>query len=300
VELEGAFLDNEEDGGGGNMVTLVLEYMDRGSLEGLTAPCNDEGCSIGHDESGGGPLNDEFAIGNPNHEGCEPIATVATPATISSPLFRGLSPPTTAKGKHHHQKVVPEYAIAAIAYQILWGLNYLHYEGVLHRDIKPANVLVSSLGHVKLADFGIISQMQPNDDDANDNTMIMNHTVVGTTRYMSPERLRGKPYTKPSDVWSVGLVLLEIVRGDSPFEDVSSVIDLVQTLDECKMSEFIPESTSDGLREILLGCLDHSPQKRIPASILLSSPWFRFHEINNVDDASSLMMIYLDRAHPPM
>ena len=97
----------------------------------------------------------------------------------------------------------------------------------------------------------------------------------------------------------------------------------MQTLDECNMSEYIPESTSDGLQEMLLGCLAHSPReylhlimrlyplfesfflqlsfisikdKRIPASILLSSPWFDFHEISNVDDASSLMMVYLEIA----
>lgn len=89
------------------------------------------------------------------------------------------------------------------------------------------------------------------------------------------------------------------------------------------MSEYIPGSTSDGLQEILLGCLAHSPReylhhiirleyflnhssyisfisyikdKRIPASILLSSPWFDFHEISNVEDASSLMMVYFDSA----
>mmetsp|Transcript_28536 Transcript_28536/g.61327 ORF Transcript_28536/g.61327 Transcript_28536/m.61327 type:complete len:141 (-) Transcript_28536:239-661(-) len=128
----------------------------------------------------------------------------------------------------------------------------------------------------------------------------MNHTVVGTTRYMSPERLRGKPYAKSSDIWSLGLVLLEIARGDSPFEDITSVIELVQTLDECKMSEFIPETTSHGLREILLGCLDHSPQNRMPATILLSSPWFQSHDISDVDDASKLMKTYLDRAYPPL
>ena len=58
----------------------------------------------------------------------------------------------------------------------------------------------------------------------------MNHTVVGTTRYMSPERLRGKVYTRSSDVWSVGLVLLEVPRGDSPVEDVSSVVSLCDFL----------------------------------------------------------------------
>ena len=88
---------------------------------------------------------------------------------------------------------------------------------------QPANILVSSSGKVKLADFGIVSKQQAT--DTNDGT-IMNHTVVGTTRYMSPERLIGKVYTRSSDVWSVGLVLLEILRGDSPFEDVSSVVSL--------------------------------------------------------------------------
>ncbi|KAL3826308.1 hypothetical protein ACHAXA_004626 [Cyclostephanos tholiformis] len=169
-----------------------------------------------------------------------------------------------------------------------------------YTDIKPANVLVSSSGQVKLADFGIISQMRPRSEmlDLVDGT-IMNRTVVGTTRYMSPERLRGETYTRSSDVWSVGLLLLEVVRGDSPFEDISSVFELVQTLDECPMSEFVPDSTSVGLREILMGCLDHSPNKRIPAATLLSSPWFQFHDINDVVDASSLMMVYLESADTP-
>jgi len=265
VQMKGAFLDlvnkdngNEvrSDGGdvaassregsslsssSGNTVTLVLEYMDRGSLADLI-----------------------FA----------------------------------AKVESGASTMIPEYAIAAMAYQILWGLSYLHYEGVLHRDIKPANVLVSSSGRVKLADFGIVSRqkqlLRRSGDDDDDGT-IMNRTVIGTTRYMSPERLRGETYKRSSDVWSVGLVLLEIVRGGvSPFEDVTSVVELVQTLDECRMNDFIPKSTSNGLREILVGSLDHCPHKRIPASILLLSPWFQSHNIHGVQDASSLMMVYLD------
>ncbi len=88
--------------------------------------------------------------------------------------------------------------------------------------LQPANVLISSSGRVKLADFGIVSR-QPLYD--NEDGTILHHTVVGTVRYMSPERLHGRPYTRSSDVWSVGLLLLEIVRGGcSPFEDVSSVV----------------------------------------------------------------------------
>jgi hypothetical protein len=100
--------------------------------------------------------------------------------------------------------------------------------------------------------------------------------------------------------------------------DFIEKVELVQTLDECKMSDYIPQSTSDGLREILLGCLCISPRefadcmlfftyfytsllfylrdldKRIPASILLQSPWFRHHGINSFDDSPSLMRAYLE------
>lgn len=287
VELEGAFVDNEEHGGD-STVTLVLEFMDRGSLDDLACKCGNDGVA-GNAIADGGDFR-------------SPTRNLAVSPTIrsaiSSPLFRGLSPPTFEKHRN-----IPEYAVAAIGYQILWGLSYLHYEGVLHRDIKPANVLVSSSGHVKLADFGIVSQRPQSTDDSNNDSLdgtIMNNTVVGTTRYMSPERLRGKPYAKPSDIWGCGLILLELVRGDSPFEDVGSLIELVQTLDECNMVQFIPRSISDGLREILLGCLDHSPDKRMPASVLLSSPWFDLHEIADVDDASVLVKAYLDHAYPPL
>lgn len=75
---------------------------------------------------------------------------------------------------------------------------------------------------MKLADFGIVSQKEVSlEKETSDQ---MSATVIGTTRYMSPERLRGKSYTMSSDVWSLGLVLLECLRGESPFEDISSVV----------------------------------------------------------------------------
>jgi len=232
VVLEGAFLDN--DGGEGNGVALVLEFMDRGSLSDLTT-CDshdnhrrDLPLGVLQGAPGNGMTNNRMGTPPCRHREGDFIMPATTPGqVISSPLFLGLSPPSAER----HRRV-PEYAIAAVAYQMLWGLGYLHHEGVLHRDVKPANVLVNSVGRVKLADFGIVSQRHPlPSDEGDDNdasvTSLMNHTVVGTTRYMSPERLRGTPYGKPADVWSVGLVLLELRRGDSPFEDTSVVSRLI-------------------------------------------------------------------------
>ena len=189
-------------------------------------------------------------------------------------------------GTANDNNPMPEYAIASIAYQMIWGLGYLHHEGVQHRDIKPANVLLSSEGKVKLADFGIVSN----------NDSVMNVTMIGTTRYMSLERLRGKLYNKQADIWSLGLILLELTRGggNSPFEDVSSVVELVQTLDDCiSMGQYIPEGTSEGLSEILMGCLNHCPEKRMPADVLIGSPWFELNGIECVDDAVVNMKRYL-------
>jgi len=239
VELEGAFLD-ELDG----TVTLVLEYMNFGSLADLLSP---------------------------------PSST--TPSSSSS-----------SSNKHR----MPEYAIASIAYQMIWGLGYLHHEGVLHRDIKPANVLLSSEGRVKLADFGIVSNNNFSEDGDG-----MNETMIGTTRYMSPERLRGQLYNKQADIWSIGLILLECTRGggNSPFEHIFSIVELVQTLDDCiggTMKEYIPDGTSEGLSEILMGCLNHCPEKRMPADVLIGSPWFELNGIECVDDAVVGMKRYLD------
>ena len=132
VELEGAFLDNDNGGGYGNNVTLVLEYMDCGSLVDLMSSSSRSN-NVDHN-------NVDDIIGSPNQQDVKTTTTL--PTTPGTPLFCNLSPPTSDNGKH---RKVPEYAVAAIAYQILWGLCYLHYEGVLHRDIKVSNILSESV-----------------------------------------------------------------------------------------------------------------------------------------------------------
>jgi serine/threonine protein kinase len=89
---------------------------------------------------------------------------------------------------------------ASVAFQMLWGLSYLHRERIIHRDVKPGNVLVDSQGNVKLCDFGLASICSDHS---------LQRTMVGTTIYMAPERLRAQPYGRSSDMWSFGLVILE-------------------------------------------------------------------------------------------
>lgn len=152
-----------------------------------------------------------------------------------------------------------EGALAPISYQILAGLDILHQRRILHRDIKPANVLLNSKGNVKLCDFGMAALGEQS----------LNFTVLGTSKFMAPERLRARAYGKPSDIWSVGLVLLESVTGQNPWHSITSLVDLVITVEETDMKTLVPEHLCKGAREIIMGCLHQDPGKDLLRSCML-------------------------------
>jgi len=99
--------------------------------------------------------------------------------------------------------------LGKIAEAILGGLNYLYeVHSIMHRDIKPSNVLVNSRGYIKLCDFGVSGELVNS----------IANTFVGTSTYMAPERIQGGAYSVKSDVWSVGLTLMELAIGRFPFD----------------------------------------------------------------------------------
>merc|ERR1711934_1102735 len=102
--------------------------------------------------------------------------------------------------------------LAYIGRSILNGLNFIHGCHQLHRDIKPDNVLVNSKGQIKISDFGITRDMNPQDSKD------LAETFTGTVMYMSPERLAGKYYSYPSDIWSFGLSIATPALGKFPFD----------------------------------------------------------------------------------
>jgi serine/threonine protein kinase len=140
--------------------------------------------------------------------------------------------------------------IAPIAYQMISGLSFLHKHRMLHRDLKPENVLVHSDGSIKLCDFGTSTLGEQS----------LNVTVLGTTKFMAPERLRARPYGRPSDIWSLGLIVLNLA-GVTPWQDITSMVDLVVTVEESCLEDLVPSGVEKGLREILIGCLRQEPGK---------------------------------------
>ncbi len=132
---------------------------------------------------------------------------------------------------------------------MLNGLNYLHRQmHQVHRDLKPANVLVSKAGAVKISDFGISSQLE--------NTAALCSTFIGSACYMSPERLTNETYSYSADIWSFGLIMLELACGRYPYPAAESYFKLLQniTVDDAPT---LPEGDfSDGFAEFLNLCLD--------------------------------------------
>ncbi|MEJ6020472.1 Stk1 family PASTA domain-containing Ser/Thr kinase [Corynebacterium sp. H113] len=105
---------------------------------------------------------------------------------------------------------MPPHAVAAVMKPVLEALSLAHERGMVHRDIKPENVLISDNGRVKLADFGLVRAVA-------DAKITSTSVIVGTVAYLSPEQVTGTDITPASDVYSAGVLMFELLTGETPF-----------------------------------------------------------------------------------
>jgi len=114
-------------------------------------------------------------------------------------------------GRRMARQALPLADILEIALQICEGLRKAHQQGIWHRDIKPDNILLDAEGRVKIVDFGLAKLRQVN-------TLTLKGTIMGTPRYMSPEQVAGETLDQRSDIFSLGIVLYEMIAGVKPFK----------------------------------------------------------------------------------
>mmetsp|Transcript_59300 Transcript_59300/g.109598 ORF Transcript_59300/g.109598 Transcript_59300/m.109598 type:complete len:721 (-) Transcript_59300:71-2233(-) len=142
--------------------------------------------------------------------------------------------------------------VCDIAAQIVAGLAHIHAKGIVHRDIKSLNLLLTDSGMVKLGDFGVSRQMS-------ESTLCLN-SFYGTPLYLSPELIEGKPYSDTTDVWSLGVVLYEVLALHPPF-DGRSLQDVVNTVLRGRYSP-LPSSRPAEFTHLVQDMLTKEPHRR--------------------------------------
>ncbi|XWS17340.1 hypothetical protein CRYUN_Cryun33cG0059100 [Craigia yunnanensis] len=167
-------------------------------------------------------------------------------------------------------------------FKVLQGLVYLHHERhVIHRDIKPSNLLVNHKWEVKITDFGVTAMLA--------SSMGLRDTFVGTYNYMSPERISGSTYDYSSDIWSLGMVVLECAIGRFPYtqsEDQQSwpsFYELLQAIVEKPPPTAPPDQFSPEFCSFVSACIQKNPQGRASSLDLLSHPFIKKFEDKNID-----------------
>ena len=145
---------------------------------------------------------------------------------------------------------------ASFLRQIALGLETAHQHGIIHRDVKPANIIIAKDGNAKILDFGLARLMDRSSVSAS-------NTILGTAAYMSPEQVKGETVDQRTDIWSLGVLLFEMLTQKLPFRGEHPAALMYTIVHEMAvpLGELRPDAPSH-LQELCRRCLEKDPSRR--------------------------------------
>lgn len=168
---------------------------------------------------------------------------------------------------------LPPQGAVDIAVQVLAALEHAHSHGVVHRDIKPQNILLTGSGQVKVADFGIARAVGTQ-------TLTDAGPIMGSAHYVSPEQASGLPTGARTDLYSLGVVLFEMLTGALPFDGESMVTVAVKHMRETPPEPHrLASHVSPTLSRIVLQALQKDPQQRYPSAAVMRRDLVNFERL---------------------
>jgi serine/threonine-protein kinase len=177
--------------------------------------------------------------------------------------------------------------VLQIILQVCRGLSYMHNKDIIHRDLKPANILLSRSGKVKISDFGLARQL------ASETKLTKSGELLGTAFYLSPEQLKGKEATEQSDIYSLGIVLYELLTCEPPFDSTEPFAILLKHLQEPlpdprQLNTDIPAS----LYHVLQKATAKEPTERFQVVMELYDALDRILKSDEIDHVADLRHLF--------
>ncbi len=190
-------------------------------------------------------------------------------------------------------KDIPVGKAMNIAYQVATGLAFAHAYDMVHRDVKPANIMIEESGRIKIADFGIVAGEESN--------LTVTGELVGTPHYMSPEQARGESVDSRSDLYSLGIVMMQMITGKTPLNG-HSILGIIGKLaySHEEYDVVFPPKASDELANIIRTLIKKKPDDRFYDARSLSETLFHLmHQLSDDPGSTRLYLSETDRLFRP-
>jgi len=182
------------------------------------------------------------------------------------------------KSRVRREKKISQEETVRIAQQICEGLSEAHKLGVVHRDLKPSNIMIDKAGNARIMDFGIARSLKAKG-------ITVTGMMIGTPEYMSPEQVEGKEVDQKSDIYSLGVILYEMLTGHVPFKGETSLsIAYKHKHEQPRDPRKIDDQITEAMSSLVLRCLEKDKEKRyqnageVLCELISGTPQRRFPE----------------------